>query len=311
MPRPKPDILVLLHERDRYAESENYLLWPIVERWRQLGLNVALARGPRQAVPAHLLFPHVDLTLTPPDMAALYSRYTRVVNRGVLDISKRRLSRLLVAPGDGWQGPVIVKTDLNTGGAPERRLALPLGLRRLRQLARRSAPAWLLAWRRGRPQAAPADLASARHLSPNHYPIFPSAAALPPGAIENPALVVERFMPEREGDLFAVRSWVFLGAFGHNFRRLSRAPVVRGAGVLRRDEVPVPGMLAHLRAELGFEYGRFDYVVREGEAILLDANRTPSLAGNSPSQAQRERAHRLAQGITAWLDGVPAGTPEG
>jgi hypothetical protein len=300
--RPKPDILILLHERDRWAERHNYLLWPIRDAWQQLGLKVTMARGPRQAGPARLLFPHVDLTVTPPEIAALYERYPRVVNRSVLDISKRRLSRILVGPDDTWQGPVIVKTNLNTGGDPERRLARAHVEAFLRVVVKGIAPQWLLARRRARTPRPPADLAAARTLAPNHYPTFPSPAALPLGVFDNPALVVERFIPEREGDLFAVRSWSFLGGCGYNLRRLSPNPVVRAVGVLRREEVPVPDDLTRLRETLGFDYGKLDYVVHDGRAVLIDANRTPSLAGDSLSEAQRERAFGLAAGVAAWLE---------
>jgi hypothetical protein len=299
---PRPDILILLHERDRWAERENYLIWPIRDAWQELGLRVEIARGPRQAVPAHLLFPHVDLTVTPPEIAALFGRYPRVVNRRVLDISKRRLSRLLLPADDPWQGPVIVKTNLNTGGLPESRLARPPAAQFARMLAKRVAPRrWLLRWR-ARRRAAPTDLGTARTLPPNFYPIFTSKAAVPRGAFDNPALVVERFLPEKEGDLFAVRSWSFLGSCGYNLRRVSRSPVVRAVGVLRREEVPVPDDLIGMRADLGFDYGKLDYVLRDGRAVLLDANRTPSLSGDSLAEAQRERARTLALGVAAWID---------
>jgi len=44
-----------------------------------------------------------------------------VVNGHLVDLSKRAVSRNLVRPGDAWPGPVIVKSDLNHGGVPERR----------------------------------------------------------------------------------------------------------------------------------------------------------------------------------------------
>jgi hypothetical protein len=300
--RPSPDILVLLHERDRWAERENYLLWPIRQAWLDLGLRVGMARGARQAGPAKVLFPHVDLTVTPPEIVELYGRYEHVVNRKVVDISKRTISRLLVSEGDPWQGPVIVKTDLNTGGAPERRLARVRAEQLLRVLTRRLTPKWLLSRRRARIHPAPLDLATASTLPPNHYPIFPSAAALPPGVFTNAALVVERFVPEREGDLYVVRSWSFLGSSGYNHKRVSRAGVVRAIGVLRREPAEVPVDLQEVRRALGFDYGKLDYVVHEGQAVLLDANRTPCLAGDTASALQRERARKLAIGIAAWLD---------
>ena len=34
-----------------------------------------------------------------------------------------------------------------------------------------------------------------------------------------------------------------------------------------------------LRQELGFDYGKFDYVVHDGRPVLLDANKTTGAAG--------------------------------
>jgi len=34
------------------------------------------------------------------------------------------------------------------------------------------------------------------------------------------------------------------------------------------------------RRKLGFDYGKFDFVVHEGRAVLLDANKTPGRARN-------------------------------
>jgi hypothetical protein len=62
----------------------------------------------------------------------------------------------------------------------------------------------------------------------------------------------------------------------------------------------VPEALRAERARLGFDYGKFDFVVVDGEAVLLDANRTPSAP--PPSAAMdRSNAH-LAGGLDAWLE---------
>jgi hypothetical protein len=305
MSRAPIDVLVLLDANDRRAESENYLIWAVRDAWRDLGLHVAVARGPRQARPARLLFPHVDRTVTPPEVVSLYERYPCVVNRGVLDISKRRISGLLAGPDDSWSGPVIVKTDRNAGGAPEVELSASALDSALRPLVRRLVPEGIR--ERVRRHVAigspgPTDLGSVAVLPPDRYPIFASLAGVPPSAFLNPALVVERFVPETEDGLYAVRSWVFLGPRGHATRRFSPRPVVRASSVVRRDPVPVPPDLEAERARLAFDYGKFDFVLYEGRPVLLDANRTPKLAGTSPSPGQRAQARNLALGLAAWLD---------
>jgi len=50
------------------------------------------------------------------------ARYAVVVNGATADIRERRVSRQLVRRGDGFSGPVLVKSELSCAGAPERRL---------------------------------------------------------------------------------------------------------------------------------------------------------------------------------------------
>jgi hypothetical protein len=52
-----------------------------------------------------------------------------------------------------------------------------------------------------------------------------------------------------------------------------------------------------MRARLNLDFGKFDYVVHDGRAIVFDANKTAALAsdGNSP------RLKMLAEGIWDFL----------
>ena len=129
-------------------------------------------------------------------------------------------------------------------------------------------------------------------------------------ALGDPALVVERFLPETEDGLYAVRSWVFLGPRGHATRRLSPRPVVRADAVVRREPISVPRDIEEDRARLAFDYGKLDFVLHGDRAILLDANRTPKLSGSSPSADALAKARNLALGVAAWLDS-PEGRPLG
>jgi len=63
--------------------------------------------------------------------------------------------------------------------------------------------------------------------------------------------------------------------------------------------VAVPDELRAERSRLGFDYGKFDFVVHEGRAILLDANRTPSAPPPSP-EVDASNVH-LAGGIDSLL----------
>ena len=55
--------------------------------------------------------------------------------------------------------------------------------------------------------------------------------------------------------------------------------------------------MVKLREQMGFDYGKFDYVIHEGKPILLDANKTVG-AGTLPMTEERIRVRRYrAQGL--------------
>ena len=118
-------IVILLHEADDFYQKTRYLLRTIVDIWTAQGHAVELVGGPDRFVPADVVIPHLDLTVTPERYRALLDRYPVVVNRHLLDIAKSRISAQLVNRRDPWRGPVIVKTDRNYGGKPEARLGSP------------------------------------------------------------------------------------------------------------------------------------------------------------------------------------------
>jgi len=115
-------VLILVHRHDTF-ERERYVLHEVAAAWREQGFRVTVAPGPDQLVKADVVVLHVDLTTIPTEYVAFLRRYPRVVNGGVVDISKRTISGQLVRRGDGYEGPAIVKTDRNSGGSRERRLA--------------------------------------------------------------------------------------------------------------------------------------------------------------------------------------------
>jgi hypothetical protein len=206
-----------------------------------------------------------------------------VINLAVRDISKRTISKHRVRRRDKYDGPVMVKANLNHGGALEARTEA-------RGPAHRR-------WLRRKRARLPWYLRSELH----EYPIFPSPREVPAAAWWNPDLIVERFQPEREGDLYCLRTWMFLGRAETNSVSFSPVPQVKSHNLVGRRNVPeIPDDLRVLRRELGFDYGKFDYVLRDGKSILYDANRTPTMGGISPDLI-RERMETLAAGLKDFL----------
>jgi len=285
-------VAILLHPRQRRT-LRRYRIWALQQEWEAQGIGVEHVWGPRPRIEADLLIPHVDLTVLPDEFRGVLDSHPRVVNRAARDCSKRRVSRNLVHPGDGWVGPVIVKTDRNHGGLPEAdaespwRGTLARVLPRMRRLLTSVAPGMH-------------GLGSAKHLDPYRYPVFPSSREVPPEAFANPHLVVERFLPEREGDRCFVRYYSFFGDRHVCLRRGAADPVVR-FDASSSTAVPVPDEIVAERRRLGLDYGKIDFVIHDGRPVLLDANPTPALPQRVDPESRRLLVGNLAQGIAAFL----------
>jgi hypothetical protein len=277
-------ITLLFHENDRTPHQVGYTLWPMVEAWRAAGHEVVEQYGVATPVQADLVFLHVDLTVIPDEVLAAVEACPRVINRGVRDISKTVVSRnRVLSPGE-WDGPVIVKTVRNHGGNPERALEKHGFLRAIRDhFARRGQLP--LAWADWLPVA--------------EYPIFASARDVPKGVFANPALIVEKFRPERRGEHYCLRSYTFLGDRHHAELIWAPRPVVKRRHAVGWAEAEVPPELVQARQALGVDYAKFDYVEVDGEVILLDVNRTPSFGRNRERQVLQ--GERLAPGIDHYF----------
>ena len=279
-------VAVLTHPRDKF-ESGSYHLLTMIDIWRKSDIEVAVLHGIGHFEAADALILHVDLTVIPGEYLAFSRRYPIVVNGRVHDISKRRISRSLVTAGDPYPGAVIVKTDLNHAGRAEQRA---MRLWRLRRILAKCLP-WV--W--------------TGNLTPEFYPVFPSLAAVPRPVWNDSRLVVERFIPEREGKYYCLRQWLFLGNRSVSQRLISPHPIVKASNVVRRDyDLPVPEALRTIREELGFDYGKFDYVIANGAVVLLDANRTPTAGRNTKVPRRRNNAEELAPGLASFLLGTGA-----
>jgi hypothetical protein len=273
-------IAILVHEKENKPFSVNYILWGMCRIWKAQGIHIEIMRGLSKTAPADLVIQHVDLTVLPPDYRAYLDGYARVINRHVHDISKKKISRLLLNPGDDYDGPVIVKTNRNAGGWPEERLLYGSW----RSLFRK------LKWKTD-------TLASTDKLKSNDYPIFNSLHEVPSEVFENDALLVERFIPEKEGDLYCLRTYTCFGDQHVNSLRKSTNPIVKAASAVSRVEVPVPEEMVEIRRGLAFDYGKFDYVLHQGKVMLFDANPTPTFVGRYYTEAQRRVVHTLAAGL--------------
>lgn len=277
-------IVVLTHEYDRFLtgkDSESisrrstYLLSDVLEVLLGRGHTVRVQAGPDGDAQGDAVIVHVDCSVTPEPYLEFAARFPLAVNARIADIRKRAVSGALLSRGEDWAGPVIVKADLNSRGSPE---------------AKHNTVAQM----RGHPRVHPYTPAR------RQYRMYPDTAQVPLRHWNDPRVVVEKFVPERDGDNYAIRNWVFLGPAERCKRSISADPMVKAEGIVSRDDAEVPPELRAERERLGFDFGKFDFVIHGGRAVLLDANKTPGATANIRPALIRG-APNLADGFEALL----------
>ena len=284
MSLPRRTIAILFHENNRKRHLSSYAITFLAEFWLQDGNRVHYLFGTRKFVPADILLIHVDLSVVPDEYLEFASRYPIALNKAAKDIRKSLISVNLVRAGDSYSGKVIVKTDLNYGGSPER-------------IMRRNSSLW----RRLSPRRFVQDNTDGSGLkAPFDYRIYDSLAGLPPLVFERNDVVVEKFLPEQEGNFFFVRHYEFLGDCATCTRLAALDPIVKDQTVVRIEDVEPHPEIVQARESLNFDYGKLDYVVHNGRAVLLDANKTTGADRVSSRELNARRCYR-ANGIYSYF----------
>jgi hypothetical protein len=278
-------IVVVTHEFDIFAyrrggpdapRQSQYMLFDVLQHLEARGHDYRLTRGPK-ALPGDLAILHVDLTVVPDEYLELGREYSRTLNFRATDISKRAISPIVVGPGDDWPGPVIVKSNLNCNGMGEE----------MHNLRAREA---------GRSRPHPALGKTPPHL------LLDRLAEVDDAVWANPSLVVEKFLPETDADGgYIFRTWVFMGSHERCTRFVGPNWIGKASEAVRYEPMEVPANLRAERDRLGFDYGKFDFVMHEGQAVLLDANRTPGTARSVEALTKGGSAN-LAQGLREIIE---------
>jgi hypothetical protein len=282
------NIVILTHPNDEFVER-GYSLGKLADQWRNDGHRITVVDDPTYHVEADLAILHVDLTVVPDEYLEFMSNYDRTVNAGVKDISKRNISANLVTRGDGYDGPVMIKTNLNCGGTAEGELRQRVSLASKFARAIRRRLHWSMR----------------SELDMWGYPIFDSVKQVPWAVWRNRSLVVEKFLPERSEGFYVMRSWLFLGGAEVNFVFYANQPIIKSKVAVRIDvTTDVPDEIRQMRKSMGFDFGKFDYGIVNGRAVLYDANRTPMA---STIAAMANRMGPLVGGIDSFFaDGTDA-----
>lgn len=278
--RLKPSIRIITLPGEALRPA--HMLTRLADIWSSHGCRVII--GPCKRLDADIGIVHVDRTVVPSDCLPELPGNKALLNWKILDISKRLVSdQLIKSEHTEWSGPVIIKTDANYYGGIERGALRPWDIRRIRRRL-----SGFISWK------------LMREPPHNDYPVLASVRDVPDWVWARQDLVVERFLPERDGDDYTLRMWIFMGDQEYSARLFSRHPIVKATRMTRFEylnEVPQP--LRELRQRLGVDFGKFDYVMIDDKPILLDVNKTPTVATGNSSAGNR--LAYLAKGLDYFL----------
>jgi len=263
-----------------------YMVRELLPYWRAMGISAACVPAPVHVPSAAAALLHIDSTRPIDAFRKLSAHYPATLNAKVGSIEKRLISRHQVRKGEGYDGPVIVKTNLNFGGAIDY------------QISRESHP--LRTCMRALRQRMPWQFRT--RLDGKDYRIFDRAADVPMMVWHNEHLIVERLLCERAGDQYVLRSWVFFGDGGFISVNYATTPIVQARTIVtRKIEFDPPPELLALRQSMHFDFGKFDFTIIDGVAHLLDANTTPTVGNFSKWPWFDDCMRRLAPGIQCFL----------
>ena len=272
-----PTIIILEHLMQEGFDRP-YIVYALAERWRTQGHEILIHYGTGDPPPGDIAIVNIDLTVIPSAYVRLFDLYPRVINGATTDISKRGFSQLILERDSDWAGPVLIKTDAHFGGRIDRRL-------RQRAIDAGQAP----------------DIPLSVTLK--DYPILRSIAEVPPKVWDNHGLIVEKFIPEQDEHGYYMRVWVFFGDQERSFRFRANIPNIKSHHIQKREAVAVPQEIHNWRRRLGFDFGKFDYLMLHGEPMLIDTNRTPGTPPDYVSKPDVSAGMGIpSQGLDSFLN---------
>ncbi len=273
-------IAILTHEHDSDIKESGYFLAYLIRAWEAQGIRVHISRSGK-FIPADVAILHVDSTVVQSKYLELAARYPIAVNGNLGNVSRSLISGNLLTRKALWKGRVIVKTDANYGAIPEFKMAVQKGT------VVPGTEAVQRPWKR------------LDHIEPAHYPVFNTLNDVPWGVWQNPRLVVEKFLPEvLETGEYMLRTYLFFGEQEHGMWYTSNDPVVKFSNSNHMGLLDcVPESLREQKRAAGFGFGRFDYTMVDGQAVVFDWNKTPVTG----AQGQKFISARKMQAFAAAI----------
>ena len=265
---------ILVGRRGTFAKLRDYKLHAMLRGLERAGMAWRVIDRPELAKGGVAAFMHVDLTDVPDDFQAAARRYDRCINGDAVSIRRTLYSRARVSARDGYIGPLISKSVLNSGGVPEWRYEKRRSfLARARQLAGKIViPGYK------------------QKKCPEHV-VYKSIRDVPSRIWNDPNMIVERFLPGSTRLPIIKHRFNFFYEVEMNYRASYDSVLCDPETMTGLEVIPdVPATIRNLRADLRLDYGAIDYFVVEDEAIPIDANKTvteaASWVANVPSIAR-------------------------
>ncbi|HMW01266.1 MAG TPA: hypothetical protein PLL06_18945 [Acidobacteriota bacterium] len=286
----KKRIVILFHEF-QYDRSSTYMIDELAEIWREEGLEVIELYGLDRFVPADIVILHIDLSVVPPEYLEFTRQYPVALNTRLTDIRKVTISQNLIKPGDPYGGPVIVKSNLNYAGAPERKL---------KEAQLRQSPFWL---KRLQHRIFPFLKKLPVFQSNLEYQIFDRVEDVPNSLFNHPDVVVEKFFQCRHEEFYCIHNLYIFGNLRTGIRLAGHHPIVNGRTYQRIDFIDPDSEVLEQLADIPLDYGKIDYVFHDGKVVIIDINKT---IGDSRKVFQRTPElirfyKKLAAGIHVYL----------
>ncbi len=249
--------LAILHDEGA-PRTGQHLVGKIAEHLRAWDVEIVNLYGTGYFEPADAVFVHVDRSVVPAKLVRFARRFPVQINLDACDIRKRAFVDGLLEPGVDYAAPVIVKSDLNYGGAPElvNRSLLARLATRITRLATRTPPRLI---------AQKSD-----------YRIFPALSDVPADYF-TPDNIVQKLILEKNGEKNVLREYIFLKSLHYeNIEHSLSEIITEDEHISCLPFTPHP-RLASLRRRLKLDYGKIDYVMVDGEPFVFDANKTLGL----------------------------------
>ncbi len=262
--------------------QNRHLIKVLAGIWREQGHILSFGNRPPPTTDA--VIAHTDYSMIDEHFFRQVDEGIPVINSAARNILKSNVSQLLINENSKWHGPVIIKTDANCHAAEEYAYH-GLDLLRLLKIFAGRFVSWQ--W--------------TGELPFRTYPILERTDQVPGWVWQDHRLVVEKFMPERDGELYVLRLWMFFGEQEYCMRVCSELPVVKSRKLVSVDLVEeVPDAVRSVRRKLGLDFGKIDFVMHGNDALVFDVNKTPTVDLNKRGQPG-PFVRRLADGLDGLL----------